>query len=70
MDDLHHRFEFHAGNETTVPKHEEVRRLCSLVAENIVELTPAGREQSLAVTHIETAMFWANAAIARAEGGA
>ena len=32
----------------------------------IVELTPAGREQALALTNLEQAVMWANAAIARA----
>ncbi len=31
----------------------------------IVELVPYSREQSLALTDLETTMFWANAGIAR-----
>jgi hypothetical protein len=34
-------------------------------AETVIQLCPPGRETSLAVTKIEEAMFWANAAIAR-----
>lgn len=36
-------------------------------AELIVALTPESREQSLAITHVEEASMWANAAIARRE---
>jgi hypothetical protein len=33
----------------------------------ILDLTPESREQSLAITHLEQATMWANAAIARRE---
>jgi hypothetical protein len=38
------------------------------LAYHIKAETPASREQSLALTHLEDAVFWANAAIARHEG--
>ncbi|MGP3782344.1 Acb2/Tad1 domain-containing protein [Paenibacillus sp. 1A_MP2] len=37
------------------------------MAELIDEQTPKSREQSLAMTNLEQAVFWANAAIARNE---
>ncbi len=37
------------------------------LAQYVLALTPESREQSLAVTKLEEAMMWANAAIARNE---
>lgn len=37
------------------------------LAKLINDKTPASREQSLALTHLEDAVMWANAAIARNE---
>ena len=40
--------------------------ICLGASEELVEVTgPPCREQSLAITALEEAMFWANAAIAR-----
>ena len=47
-------------------RHEQARGVCLDAAEQLVMLTgPPSREQSLAITHLEEVMFWANAAIAR-----
>ncbi len=50
-----------------VKKYEDMRESCKALALEIVEKTPASREQSLALTNLEQVMFWANAAIARNE---
>lgn len=66
-DDIKNRFDFHAA--TTEEKrmvHTSVRVHCLELAEFVNENVPDGREKSLAITHLEEAMFWANAAIARA----
>lgn len=64
--DLLNRFGFHPATDPAVgSRHGNIRAVCHRLAEQIVELTPEGREQSLAITHVEEAMFWANAAIAR-----
>lgn len=42
---------------------DAARALATLIAQN----TPSSREQSLALTDIENAVMWANAAIARNE---
>jgi hypothetical protein len=64
--DLKNRFEYHPANtDQRRELHEAVRTLLLEAAEDIVRWTPPGREQSLAVTKLEEAMFWANAAIAR-----
>lgn len=59
------RFDFHPATEHTGPLHEQIRAAGRAMAEVVVALTPESREQSLAVTAIEEAMMWANAAIAR-----
>ena len=67
QEDLVNRFAFHAA--TTDEKrnaHTSVRMACYSLAQFIVDNTPEGREQSLAITHLEDAMMWANAALARA----
>jgi hypothetical protein len=69
-DQLKHRFQFHpADAENKKDAHQQVREVLLEAADTIVDLTGAeSREQSLAVTHLEEAMFWANAAIARGDG--
>ena len=64
---LEHRFAFHpADTEQKVKAHETVREVLLEAADDIVQLTGAPtREQSLAITKLEEAMYWANAAIAR-----
>lgn len=66
-DELANRFAYHPPNtEEKKHKHENVRATLLEAADEIVELTGAPtREQSLAITKLEEAMFWANAAIAR-----
>ena len=66
-DELARRFNYHQPNtEMKVSLHQEVRKTLLTAADRVVELTGApSREQSLAITKLEEAMFWANAAIAR-----
>lgn len=69
-DQLAHRFQFHpADSQNRKDAHETVRDTLLEAADKIVEVTGAmSREQSLAITKLEEAMFWANAAIARSDG--
>ena len=46
--------------------HERVRFTTKRAELDLLHVDPPGREQSLALTKLEEAMFWANAAIARA----
>lgn len=65
-DDLFNRFSFHpAKTEAKQAAHEVVRASCLGVADVFDDLVPDGREKALAITKLEEAMFWANAAIAR-----
>lgn len=64
--DLCSRFEYHKPkDEATAQKLNLVRNLCFDLAEELNEIVPDGREKSLAITHLEEVMFWANAGIAR-----
>lgn len=64
--DLINRFGFHpATDDITKARHEAVRDGCLALAIEINDLAPEGREKSLAITHLEESMMWANAAIAR-----
>ena len=61
-----HRFAFHQPRTYEVrDAHSRVRSVCEEAAERINSLCPDGREKSLAITALEEAMFWGNAALAR-----
>jgi len=63
--ELNKRFDYHAPDITREAKHHGMREFYKGLAEYIVDSTPESREQSLALTHLEESMFWANASIAR-----
>ena len=65
--DLENRFTYHPPKDGQNDRYELVRRLALQTARAIVAHTPVSREQSLAITHLEEVVFWANAAIARNE---
>lgn len=65
-EDIENRFAFHAA--TTAEKrdaHTSVRQTLRRAADYLNDTLPEGREKSLAITHLEEAMFWGNAALAR-----
>ena len=65
-EDIANRFDFHAAStEEKRNEHTSVRQACRRLADDLNDRLPEGREKSLAITHLEEAMFWANAAIAR-----
>jgi hypothetical protein len=65
--EVDHRFAFHrASTEEKQAAHGTVRQITGDAARQLVEVLPDGREKSLALTKLEEAMFWANAALARA----
>lgn len=65
--ELQRRFNYHSPNTPEkVRRHEHARKVFLGAAEEVVDLTgPPTREQSIAITKLEEAMFWTNAAIAR-----
>ena len=58
--------EFEARFQTHPPVNNTVVRAhIRYAAKTVLRVVPPGREQSLAITKLEEAMFWANAGIAR-----
>ena len=64
---LENNFTYHAPKPGQNEKYVQLRDKAKELAYLIVELTPKSREQSVALTELETSIFWANAAIARNE---
>lgn len=65
--DLAKRFTYHAPKPGQPERYVTLRGFGAVLARKIVENVPKSREQSLALTHLEEALFWANAGIARNE---
>ena len=65
--DLANRFTYHAPKNGLVERYQRVRDAVHEVAKLINDECPESREKLLAVTHLEDALMWANAAIARHE---
>jgi hypothetical protein len=63
--DIENRFGYHKPDAEKVKEHELVRAQTKGIAHYWDGNLPAGREKALAITKLEEAMFWANAAIAR-----
>lgn len=67
LDRIESDFTYHAPKEGQPQRYEALRAAAKQLARMIVDSTPASREQSLALTNLEQAIFWANASIARHE---
>ena len=64
--EIEFRFRFHpATTDARRAAHETVRHALMDVADLLDARIPEGREKALALTKLEEAMFWGNAAIAR-----
>jgi hypothetical protein len=63
--DLDSRFTYHPPVSGRDVLYTAIRAKAKEMAELINALCPEGREKSLAVTHLEEAVFWSNASIAR-----
>ena len=65
---LNRDFVYHSPKEDQPQRYEALRAQAKELALKILTLTPPSREQSLALTNLEQAVMFANAAIARNEG--
>lgn len=64
--DLDNRFTYHPPRDhEQADKYVYLRKTARLLAGDIDSMCPDSREKSLAITHLEEAVMWANAAIAR-----
>lgn len=61
------QFTYHPPKEGQPERYAAIRAKAKDMAELINTECPNSREKSLAVTNLEQAVFWANAAIARNE---
>lgn len=64
-DEVTKRFTYHPPRGDQPAHYQELRARARDLAMLIIELVPTSREQSLALTNLEQAIFWANAGIAR-----
>lgn len=64
---IENNFTYHAPTGDQVGRYGRIRDAAKEFALLINGLTPESREQSLAMTKLEEAVMWANAAIARNE---
>jgi hypothetical protein len=66
--DWKNRFTYHAPEPSQITRYQEIRDRAFDLAKLIAEDCPPSREKSLAITHLEETVMWANASIARNEG--
>jgi hypothetical protein len=57
-------FTYHPPNESQIVRYQDLREKAKELAKLIVDHCPESREASLAITHLQTANMFANAAIA------
>ena len=65
IENLRHNFTYHPPKGGQPEKYRMIRVGALELAEELNELCPDSREKAIAFEHLETAVFWANAAIAR-----
>jgi hypothetical protein len=64
---IENNFSHHPPKEGQARKYELIREQAKLLAYLVDGVCPSSREKSLAMTNLEQAVMWANAAIARNE---
>ena len=64
-EELRTRFTYHAPDEDKISRHAAIRQQTLQLAMTFDQLAPESREKSLAITKLEEAVYWLNAAIAR-----
>ena len=67
VDRILNNFTYHAPNDSQIKRYPIIRDAGKDLAMIIVNMAPESRERSLALTKLEEAIMWANAAIARNE---
>lgn len=63
-EEIRNRFGFHKASDETGPMHQYVRKLFIDTANELNRYCPDGREKACALTALQEAAMWTNAAIA------
>jgi len=64
---IDNNFTYHPPVGDQQERYEKLREKAKELAWMVLEYCPESRERSLALTELETSIFWANASIARNE---
>lgn len=64
---IENNFSYHPPKDGQPERYEHLREAAKELARDIQGMCPESREKSLALTNLEQAVMWANAAIARNE---
>lgn len=64
LEQIENSFTYHAPKEDQPERYVLLRDEAKALALSILKYTPPSREQSLAITHLEESIMWANKAIA------
>lgn len=64
-EEINRRVTYHAPTPEAITRHGKVRAIIERTLAEIDDVVPDCREKSIVITELETAMFWANAGIAR-----
>lgn len=67
MADLDRRLSYHPPHGDQAQRYGALRGAFKGVGSLMMQMCPQSRELSVALTHLETALMWSNAAIARNE---
>ena len=67
MDRIENNFTYHPPKPGQPERYQKIREKAKELAVLIHKECPDSREKSVAMTELETSVFWANAAIARNE---
>jgi hypothetical protein len=62
--DIENRFGYHPATEVTGPQHDATRAAFRTLAHMMTSTLPEGRHKALCLTELQSAMHWANTAIA------
>lgn len=62
--DWENRIGYHKPTKDIIPMHVDVRSRILDLGHWLIDTLPDGREKSLALTHLQEASMWSNAAIA------
>ncbi len=64
-EEIKRRVTYHPPTPAALERHQAMRESVETTLANVAAFVPESREQSIAITKLEEALFWANAGIAR-----